>query len=340
MSKRLVFILLFGLLSLRLSAQSFGTYAGEFLSLGAGARSLGLGGTAITFSTDATAGYWNPAGLPELTYPAINGMHEARFDNAVKYDYGAVAIPLGKTAGASLSVFHIGISNIKDTRNAFIDRSGTGTFDGENYLDYSKVTIFGNYDWGFYLSYGQAKDSSFSYGATFKFISRKLESENSATGFGFDLGVRYKLMPNLILAAVGQDITTTMLSYTTGTKELVAPTVKIGGAYIWNIFSNLDHTLMPALDLDLRFEDRVGEIELGPVSGDVHFGLEYMFRNIVALRAGFTDTKKLTLGAGVRLPKLAIDFAFQSFNAQEELGNIYRASFAFSLENVKWKRAE
>jgi len=267
-------------------------------------------------------------------------MHEARFDNTVKYDYAAIGFPLGKTGGASLSVFHIGISDIKDTRNAFIDRSGTGTFDGENYLDYSKVTIFGNYDWGFYFSYGQAKDSNFSYGATFKFLLRKLESENSATGFGFDLGVKYKPMANLTLAAVGQDITTTMLSYTTGTKELVSPTIKIGGAYLWNVFSSADNTLMPVLDLDLMFENRVGEFEIGPISTDLHFGLEYMFKNIVSLRAGITDTKKLTFGAGVKLPKLAIDFAYQNFSAQDELGNIFRVSFAISLENAKWKRAE
>jgi hypothetical protein len=339
-SLRITFIFLFCLLAVQSQAQSFGTYAGEFLSLGAGARSLALGGTGVAFSNDATAGYWNPAGLPELNNPIINAMHEARFDNTVKYDYAAIAFPLGKTAGASLSVFHIGISDIKDTRNAFIDRSGSGTFDGENYLDYSKVTIFGNYDWGFYFSYGQAKDSNFSYGATFKFLLRKLESENSATGFGFDVGAKYKLTPNLILAAVGQDITTTMLSYTTGTKELVSPTIKLGGAYLWNVFASADNILMPVVDLDLMFENRVGEIELGPISTDVHCGLEYMFRNTVALRVGVTDTKKFTLGAGVKLTKLSIDLAYQNFNAQDELGNIFRASFAISLENAKWKRAE
>ena len=339
MSKRLIFIF-FIIFAARLEAQSFATYAGEFLTLGAGARSLALGGAAIPFANDATAGYWNPANLSELKFPVINGMHDARYDNTVTYDYGAVAIPVGKTGGASLSVFHIGVSDIKDTRLAFVNRSGTGTFDGENFLDISKVTIFGNYDWGFYLSYGQARDSNLSYGATFKFILRKLESQNSATGFGFDAGIKYKILPNFMLAAVGQDITTTLLSYTTGTKELVAPTVKLGGAYIWNIFASENNTLMPALDVDLRFENRVGEIEFGPVSADLHFGVEYCYKNIIALRGGITDTKKLTLGAGIHLPKLTVDFAFQNFNAQEDPGNIYRASFAVSLENLKWKRAE
>ncbi|HYM19830.1 MAG TPA: PorV/PorQ family protein [Candidatus Kapabacteria bacterium] len=323
-------------------AQSFAAYAGEFLQLGAGARSLALGGSAIAFTNDATAGYWNPAALSELKYPSITGMHEARFDNTVKYDYGAVAIPIGRNSGAAFSVFHIGIDNIKDTRNAFIDVSGTGTFDGENYLDYSKVTTFGNYDWGFYFSYGTRHDSLLSYGATMKVIVRKLDPENSATGIGFDAAIKYQALPNLVLAAVGQDITTTLLAYTSGTRELVSPTIKIGGAYFYDIFSNGSHVLMPVTDIDLRFENRgvVSEAHLGPVSADIHLGLEYTFKNIISLRGGYTDTKQLTLGAGVHLPKLSIEYAFQSFNAQDQLGNIHRVSFAVSLEQEKWRRMQ
>ncbi len=337
---RLVAAFLILVCSSQLWAQSFRAYSGEFLQLGAGARSLGLGGAAIAFSNDATSGYWNPANLTTLEAPSISGMHESRFDGTVKYDYGAVAIPVGATGGAALSVFHIGIDNIKDTRNAFVDVTGSGTFDGDNYLDYSKVKTFGNYDWGFYLSYGQKRDSLLSYGVNLKFIIRKLDPQNSATGIGFDAGIRYTPIPNLMLAAVGQDITTTLLSYSTGTKELVSPTVKIGGAYLWNIFSLTDHTLMPVLDLDLRFENRgsVAEVALGPISADAHIGAEYQFKKIVALRAGFTDTKQLTLGAGIHLPKLSIDYAFQSFNAQDELGNIHRLSFSISLEREQWKR--
>ena len=342
MTKRIVIIILL-LLSVRSAySQHIANYAGEFLQLGAGARSLGLGGAAIAISEDVTAGYWNPAGLPALDYPMIGGMHDAKFNNTVQYDYGAIALPLGRSATVELSVFHIGINNIKDTRNAFIDRSGTGTFDGENYLDYTKVTTFGNYDWGVYLSYGQAKDSTFSYGATVKFIIRKLDADNKATGIGFDAGVRYKPMPNLTLAAVGQDITTTLLSYTSGTKELVSPTLKLGAAYSIDLFSNMMHTIIPVADLDIRFEGRkqISQVYLGPLSGDIHLGLEYQFKKIVAIRVGYSDIKALTLGAGIHLPKLSIDYAFQKFDAQDQLGNSHRISFAFSLEREKWKRVQ
>jgi len=322
------------------SAQSFRAYAGEFLQLGTGARSLAMGGAAIAVTNDPTSGYWNPAGLSELQYPGITGMHEAKFDNTVQHDFAALAFPLGKDGGASISVLHIGISNIKDTRSALVDRNGDGIFNGDDYLDYSKVSSFGNYDWGLFFSYGKKKDSLFSYGATVKVIFRKLDADNHATGFGVDLAAKYHITPQLTLAAVGEDITTTLLSYSSGTKELVSPTLKLGAAYLWDIFSDSNHVVLPSVDADLRFENRgsVSEVHVGPVSSDFHFGLEYQFKRVIAIRAGYNDVKMFTIGAGIKLPRLSIDYAFQSFNAQDQLGNTHRISFTLSLEQEKWKR--
>src|SRR5205085_5893208 len=118
----------------------FRAYAGEFLQLGTGARSAAMGNAAIAVTNDATSGYWNPAALSEITYPSVTGMHEARFDNTVQHDFAAVAFPLGINGGASISVLHIGISDIKDTRSAWVDVNGTGVFGEGDYIDYSKVT--------------------------------------------------------------------------------------------------------------------------------------------------------------------------------------------------------
>lgn len=332
--------LLFGFGSV--GAQTFRTYAGEFLYLGAGARSLAMGGAAISTVDDASSGYWNPAGLSQLQYPTITGMHEARFDNTVQHDFAALAFPVGKDGGASISVLHIGISNIKDTRSALIDRNGDGILNGDDYIDYSKVTSFGNYDWGVLFSYGQKKDSLFSYGATVKVVFRKLDADNHATGFGIDFGLRYHPTPELTLAAMGQDITTTLLSYSSGTKELVSPTLKLGASYLWDISSDMNHTLLPAIEADIRFENlrSISEIHVGPLSSDFHFGLEYRFKRLIALRAGYNDLKMFTIGAGVRLPRLSIDYAFQSFNGQDQLGNTHRISFSLALEQEKWKRKQ
>ncbi len=41
-------------------------YAADWLSYGAGARALGMGGAYVAVADDATAAYWNPAGLPAI----------------------------------------------------------------------------------------------------------------------------------------------------------------------------------------------------------------------------------------------------------------------------------
>jgi hypothetical protein len=113
--------------------------------------------------------------------------------------------------------------------------------------------------------------------------------------------------------------------------------MKLGSTYF---IDALGGTFAPAVDVDVRFENRrySSMFHLGRVSFDVHSGLEYQFKNLVALRAGYSDVKQLTLGAGLRLPKLAIDYSFVKFNAQDQLGNTHRISLMFTLESEKFKR--
>jgi hypothetical protein len=139
---------------------------------------------------------------------------------------------------------------------------------------------------------------------------------------------------------MAQDITTTLLSYSSGTKELVAPNVKLGAAYRLNITSNGFHRILPTADIDLRFENRrsSSQVHLGPVSADVHAGLEYQIGQVVALRGGYNDMKMWSVGAGLAFSRLHIDYAFLGFNGQDQLGNTHRVSVNFSLEQPRWQR--
>jgi hypothetical protein len=46
----------------------------------------------------------------------------------------------------------------------------------------------------------------------------------------------------------------------------------------------------------------------------------------------------LTLGAGIKLPKINIDYSFAKFDGDENLGNTHRISLVFTLEEDKFKR--
>ena len=100
--------------------------------------------------------------------------------------------------------------------------------------------------------------------------------------------------------------------------------------------------LTPALDFDVRFENRrfASNFNVGPVSFDMHAGLEYNFKNLFAIRGGYNDVKQFTLGAGVKLPKLNIDCSFARFNysKNERLDDTHRISIMLTLEEARFLR--
>ncbi len=343
MSKRFFYVVLFiSLFTSSIFSQTvIGKYAGEFLAIGVGGRPLGMGSAFTALANDVTAGYYNPAGLAHLNYPQISLMHDERFGNLINYNYAAVAIPYGKDMSFALSVIRLGIDGIPDTRNALVDENGNPINDINNpsaRIDYSKVKEFSDQDWAFLLTYSKRYSEKFFYGANVKIIRRNI-AEYDATGIGFDIGALYMPTEKLFLGANVQDITTTLVAWNTGRNELISPTLKVGGAYLLNI---LGGNVSPAIDLDIRFENRkyASQFNIGPVSFDPHFGVEYSYKNVVAVRGGYNDVKQFTVGAGIKLPKLNIDYSFARFNYSEEerLDDTHRISVTLTLEDPKFLR--
>ena len=56
-----------------------GSHAAEFLSHGVGARALGMGSSFVSVADDATAAYWNPAGLVQIQKRAFAAMYSDSF---------------------------------------------------------------------------------------------------------------------------------------------------------------------------------------------------------------------------------------------------------------------
>ena len=327
--------LLFAILPTISHTASRAKYAGEFIAIGVGGRAFGLGGAYVAVAGDVTAGYWNPAGLSRLNYPQFTLMHDEQFGGLINYDYGAVAFPAGANASLALSAIRLGVDNIANTSNAWNDLNGNGLPES-NEIDRSKISYFNAADWAFYLSYAKKSSEDFSYGANLKIIRRE-NGEAGATGIGFDVGAQYRLTDRLTLGANAQDITTTLIAWNTGTNELIAPTLKLGSAYR---IDALDGQFTPAFDVDMRFEDRASasNAHIGAVSLDFHTGLEFDFRQVVAVRTGYSDLGTFTIGAGVHLPKFDIDYSFAKFDGTEELGNTHRISITFTLAAEQFHR--
>ena len=345
MLKKIAFITLSFFVCLSsVNAQTvWGKYAGEFMALGVGARPLGMGGAFTGIANDATAGYYNPAGLANVNYPEIALMHSEQFGNLVNYDYGAVAIPFQNDMSFGLSVMRLAVDGIPDTRNALIDgQTGEPIQDINNTyarLDYSRITEFSNQDWAIYGTFAKRQWKDFYWGVNIKVVLRDI-AEYNATGIGFDFGAFWLPMENLTVGANLQDATTTFVAWSTGTNELISPTLKLGSAYRFT--GILGGYIMPALDVDTRFENRryASEFNIGPVSFDIHAGLEWNIQDIVYVRAGYSDVKQYTIGAGVKLPKLNIDYSFARFSASEldRLPDSHRISLILTLEEPRFMR--
>jgi hypothetical protein len=329
--------------SLSVSPQTvISKYAGEFMAIGVGARALGMGGAYVAVANDVTSAYYNPAGLAHINYPQISLMHAEQFGNLVNYDYAGFALPFGTDMSFGISAMRLAVDGIPDTRDALVIRNTQTRLydinDPRAGINPELVKEFSDQDWAFYLTFAKRHSDDFYYGASVKIIKRDI-AEFGAWGIGFDVGALYSPVENLFLGANLQDITTTLIAWDTGRNELVSPTAKIGASYMVEF---LGGKLTPALDFDVRFENRrfASNFNLGPVSFDMHAGLEYNFKNLFAVRAGYNDVKQFTLGAGIKLPKLNIDYSFARFNysQNERLDDTHRISLILTLEEPRFLR--
>src|SRR5688572_3355730 len=96
-----------------LFAQTAPKYSNEFLSIGVGARGLGMSGAMVASVNDVTSGYWNPAGLTlgkgDLQ---IGLMHAEYFAGIAKYDFGGLAAPIDATRTIGFSVIRFAVDDI------------------------------------------------------------------------------------------------------------------------------------------------------------------------------------------------------------------------------------
>ncbi len=315
-------------------------YAGEFISIGVGARALSMGGAYVALGGDATSGYWNPAGLAGINYPELAGMHSRNFGGIVNYDYAGIAAPFRKQSSLGLSMVRLAVDDIPIPALPRPDLPEYITYTDENgntlvnnpYID----RYVNDSEYAFYLSYAKQQNLRLAYGANIKFVHKGV-MDYSAWGIGFDIGALWNPFADLRTGINFQDATTTLLAWNTGRRELISPTLKMGLGYPLGL-AFLRSDLLLAADTDLRFEGRdfAAQTHFGAVSLDFHYGAEIRVRNVIALRAG-NDIGHFTAGAGLRLPRLDIDYAFLS---HDDFEATHRVSLRIRIEEAKFMRKQ
>ncbi|HET9502761.1 MAG TPA: PorV/PorQ family protein [Hymenobacter sp.] len=328
-------------------------YSNEFMNLGAGARSLGMGKVQVSLATDATAGYWNPAALTNLSakYDGVL-MHSELFSGVVKNDYAAFAMPLDDKSVVGATLLRTGVDNIADTRLLI------NQYDGS--IDYSRITYFSVADYALLLSYARKLGpEGLSVGANAKLIYRNVGSYANAYGFGLDASVQYN-HKGWRLGLVARDITTTFNAWSVdadkfkasgvavdekipvNATELTLPRLVLGAGYQFRLPAQF--TALAAVDLDATTDGKRNTlVRSNTVSVDPRAGLEIGYHNLVFLRGGVGNYQQIdmfdglnsagksnykkawkgqySLGAGVAFSGLRVDLALSRL-ALDENSNV------------------
>lgn len=272
-----------------------------FLRLGNGARAGGMGEAFVAVADDATAIYYNPAGLASLEGVELNLTH-SEWVQDIRFEQLSVANEMfGGVAALSF----------------------TGVYYGEmdRYGDYPSLApdgTFAPYDLSVAGAYAMDVLPNLSAGASIKLIYSKIDFE-SATGWAIDAGVSHRAMiEGLTLAASMQNLG----PQAKFVEEKFYPpfTLRGGAAYRFEEPWLHGATILAA-DALLPND---GELRL-------HAGLEYTYRSIVSVRTGYKGNyyaQGFTLGVGVRYKSLVFDYAY--LPVEFDLGDCHRVSLSLA----------
>lgn len=285
-----------------LFAEGSGGQPGQFLSWGAGARSLGMGKAFFAVSDDASATYWNPAGLTQLDRKEVMALHVNLFADTA-YDFISYVHPTPKFGVFGVNLTRLYSGGFEKIAIGF-DQNKKDIVSIENLGSFadSQIALTG--------SYGKKIKENISAGVSAKYITHTLDT--STNGFmTFDTTVMVEgpseRFQDLRIGLGIQNLMSTKF----GDTDDVLPIIFRAG--VSQPF--LRKKLLVAFDIDKNLNAAM----------NWHFGAEYWLINFACVRLGFEGEggiRETSAGFGVKYKDYGLDYSF----ALHDLGLSHRLS--------------
>jgi hypothetical protein len=316
-------------ISISFGVDKTGTTAAKFLSIDIGARAVGMGGAFTSIANDATAMYWNPAGLSFYKNRDIYINHAEWIAN-ISFDYFGVIIPLQESQALGLNITSITMADMEVTR----------------YGNEETGETFSAADYAFGISYSIKLTDRFSIGFNGKYIQETI-ANNHAKGMAIDIGT-------LFLTPFGFRLGTSISNFGPKMKmtgdDLLTPvdvneTIEGNNESVTGYLST-DYFDLPLL-LRVGISDDIIFNSLGRLTWSIdvntpndnsmylNTGFELgIFENKLIIRAGANSLfmndreKEFSFGCGINSPSiynkvLNINYSFETFT---HLGNLNQIS--------------
>ncbi|HET7497745.1 MAG TPA: PorV/PorQ family protein [Candidatus Eisenbacteria bacterium] len=284
--------------------EKVGTLGGQSLKIGVGARAAAMGEAYVALSDDATAVYWNPAGIARMSGQSISLNHTS-WPADILFDQAAYVFNI-KWIPGMLGVNVRALTMSRDIVRTTYLPEGTGdTFDAG--------------EWAYGLSYARALTDKFSAGFSVNYVQTGLDDvKGSSTTF--DFGTLYDV--GVLGAKIGMSIQNIGSDMTFIDEKVKMPVFfRVGGSF--DVMQQGENRLIAAAEFTHPPDN----------SEKLNLGAEYGFHDYLFLRGGYKlnyDTQGLTAGFGVKFPLTLVkssvarlDYAYQDMNF---LGTTHRVS--------------
>lgn len=349
--KKLIIICLAAILVFTAASQVFAVSQAAvlFLLISPGARAAGMGEAFVAVADDATAAYWNPAGLAfqdgrEIMLMHCNWLPQLVSDMYYEFvAYRQYFESLGGTIGGNITFLNMG------------EQVNTAEYteDGQPVV----LGYFHSWDLAVTLCYATKLTPNLGLGVGLRYIHSHLapigagteKGKGVADGFAVDVGILYK-MPFVRGLSFGANLSNMgpKITYIDAAQADPIPTnLKIGFAY--KILDMEYNKLTLAIDtnklLVVRDADKAQEFYQALFTAWTDdkadklissIGAEYVYNNMIFLRAGYYydedgKVKYPSFGAGLQYSSFRFDFAYVAAEQGHPLSDTMRFSLSIGF---------